>query len=64
MGDVFLLDLDHIWMSMLTPVQTFNINNPAITRALQERNVMNARMELRTDGYIFSGRITNIADDA
>ena len=64
MGDVFLLDLDHIWMSMLTPVQTFNINNPAITRALQERNVMNMRAELRTDGYIFSGRITNIADDA
>jgi hypothetical protein len=64
MGEIYLLDLEHIWMSMLTPVQTFNVNNPAITRALQERNVMNARMETRTDGYIFHGRIVNIADDA
>lgn len=64
MGTCFLLDLKHIWMSVLTPVQTFNINNPAITRALQERNTMNARMELRTDRFIGSGRIVNIADDS
>ena len=63
MGDVYLLDLKHIWMSMLTPVQTWNINNPSVTRALQERNVMNARMELRTDKYIGHCKIINAMDD-
>lgn len=64
MGDIFLLDLKHIWMSMLNPVQTFSINNPAITRTLQERNVMNARMEVRIDKFIGHCRIRGIADDA
>ena len=63
MGDCYLLDLKHIWMSMLTPVQTWNINNPSVTRALQERNVMNARMELRTDKYIGHCKIVNAMDD-
>jgi hypothetical protein len=64
MGDIYLLDLKHIWMSMLTPVQMFNINNPAITRSLQERNVMNSRMEVRIDKFIGHCRIRGIQDDA
>lgn len=64
MGDCYLLDLKHIWMSMLTPVQTFNINNPSITRALQERNVLNARLETRIDRVIGNAKIVNIADDS
>lgn len=63
-GDISLLDLNHIWLSMLTPVELFNINNPAITRQLQERNVMNMRAELRIDSFIQHGRIKNIADEA
>lgn len=64
MGDCYLLDLKHIWMSMLTPVQTWNVNNPSITRVLAERNVMNARMELRTDKFIGHCKIINAADDS
>jgi hypothetical protein len=63
-GDVQLLDLNHLWISMLTPIELFNINNPAITRQLQERNVMSMRAELRIDSFIQHGRIKGIADDA
>ena len=63
MGDCYLLDLKHIWMSMLTPVKTWNVNNPSITRSLQEKNLMNMQAELRTDGFIFMSKIVNIADD-
>lgn len=63
MGDVYLLDTKHIWLSMLTPVELYNINNPAITRILQERNVMNMRCELRIDSFIQHGRIVNIKDN-
>lgn len=64
MGDIFLLDLKHIWMSMLTPVQMYTIDNPAITRTLQEKNVMNSRMEVRIDKFIGHCRIRGLADDA
>lgn len=63
MGDIYLLDLKHIWMSMLTPVEMFSINNPAITRTLQEKNVMNSRMEVRIDKFIGQCRIRGLADD-
>jgi hypothetical protein len=63
MGDIYLLDLKHIWMSMLTPVEMFTINNPAITRSLKERNVMNSRMEVRIDKFIGHCRIVGLADD-
>lgn len=64
MGDISLLDLDHIWMSVLTPVEMFNVNNPAITRMLRERNVMNMRAETRIDSFIQHGRIVNIQSEA
>lgn len=64
MGDIFLLDTDHIWMSMLTPVQVMNTNNFAITRTLMEKNVMNSRMEVRIDKFIGHCRIRGLADDA
>ena len=63
MGECYLLDLKHIWMSMLTPVQTWNVNNPSITRSLQEKNLMNMRAEIRTDKFIGTAKIVNIADD-
>lgn len=62
-GDIYLLDLDHLWLSMLTPLEMFNINNPAITKMLQERNVMNMRAETRIDSFIQHGKIVNIADE-
>ncbi len=61
-GDVFLLDLKHIWMSTLTPVEVWNVNNPAITRKLHEVNVMHCRMETRIDKFIGHGRIIGLAD--
>lgn len=63
-GDVMLLDLDHIWMSILTPVEMYNVDNPLITGALREKNLMTMRAELRIDSFIQHGRIKNIADDA
>ena len=62
-GEIMLLDLHHIWMSMLTPVELFNINNPAITRQLQERNVMSMRAETRIDSFIQHGRLKGLAND-
>ena len=62
-GDISLLDLDHIWMSVLTPVTVFSCDNPAITRKLQEVNVMAANMETRIDSFIQHGKIINLADD-
>jgi len=63
MGDTYLLDLEHIWMSMLTPVQTWINNNVAVNRALLEKTVINSRMELRTDKYITHCKIVNPMDD-
>lgn len=63
MGDIYLLDLKHIWMSMLTPVEMFSNNNPAVNRTLMERNVMNARMEVRIDKFIGHCKIVGLADD-
>ncbi len=60
-GDIFLLDLDYIWMSTLSPVSVYTIDNPAITRQLTEKSVIHARMETRINKFIGHGRITNIA---
>lgn len=63
-GDIMLLDLDHIWISMLTPIEMYNVNNPAITGYFQEKNLMSMRAETRIDSFIQHGRIKNIADEA
>lgn len=60
MGIPMLVDLDHVWMSVLTPVEVWSVTNPAITRKLQEVNVMNSRMELRSDSYIQHGKIIGL----
>lgn len=62
-GDIMLLDLDHIWISMLTPVELFNNNNPLVTQKLVEKNLMIMRAETRIDSFIQHGRIKNIVDD-
>lgn len=64
MGNIMLLDLDHIWMSMLSPVSLYTADNPAITRTLRERNVLHMRMETRVDSFIQHGKIVGLADDA
>lgn len=63
MGEISLYDLDHLWMSILTPVELFTVNNPAITGILQEVNLIHMRCEVRSDSYIGSGRIVGLADD-
>ncbi len=63
-GEIMLLDLDHIWMSMLTPVELFNNNNPLVTNKLIEKNLMVMRAETRIDSFIQHGRIKNISDNA
>ena len=62
MGDIMLLDMDHIWMSTLSPVEVYSNNNIAITRKLQEVNVIHCRMETRIDKFIGHGRIIGIPD--
>ena len=63
-GDIMLVDLDHIWFSMLTPIQVYSVNNPAITRMLQEANVITMRGETRIDSFIQHGKIIGIADES
>lgn len=62
MGDIMLLDMDHIWMSTLSPVEVYSNNNIAISRKLQEVNVIHCRMETRIDKFIGMGRIIGIPD--
>lgn len=63
MSDIYLVDLDHIWMSVLTPVQLYTADNVAVTRVLQEINVLHSRMDTRVDSFIQHGKIVNLADD-
>lgn len=63
MGDVHLLDLDHIWMSMLTPVQLYSMDNPAVTRVLKEQNVLHMRAETRIDSFIQHGTILGLGSN-
>ena len=62
-GPIHLLDLDHIWMRLLTPVEFQSVDNYAITRTLRERNVMLSRMETGIDMFIVHGRLEGIADE-
>lgn len=62
-GVPMLVDLDHIWMRVLTPVELWSVTNPAITRLLQEVNVMNSRMELGVDSFIQHGKIVNLSNN-
>ena len=61
-GEVHLVDGDHAWVSVLTPVELFTANNVAYTRALREKNVMMMRAELRSDRWIGSGRLVGGAE--
>lgn len=60
MGPMFLCDLDHLWMRVLTPVEMWSVTNPAITRILQEVNVMSSRMETGVDSFIQHGKLFNL----
>jgi len=62
-GDIMLADLDHVWISLLNPVNLHSVNNPAITDILQEINVVHMRAEVRCDGFIGSGKIVGVLDD-
>lgn len=62
MGDIMLLDMDHIWMSTLSPVEVYTNSNIAISRKLHEVNVIHCRMETRIDKFIGMGRIIGIKD--
>lgn len=63
MGDLTLLDLDHIWNSMLTPLEMFTNNDPIVNGEYKEHNLMHMRCEMRSDKYITSGRIIGIQND-
>lgn len=63
MSDIYLMDLDHIWMSVLTPVQLYTADNIAVTRTLNELNVLHSRMDTRIDSFIQHGKIVGLADD-
>jgi hypothetical protein len=63
-GPVTILDFDHIWMSTVTPIELFTVNNPLLNTRYQERNLMHMRCETRIDSFMGSGRIVNIANDS
>lgn len=64
MGDATLLDFDHFWISLLTPLEMYTNNDPIIMKEYKEHNLMHMRCETRIDKFITSGRITGIQDDA
>lgn len=61
-GDILLADLNHLWISMLTPLQLYTVNNPAITGQLREKNLLHMRAETRIDSFIQHGKIIGIGD--
>ncbi len=64
MGDLMLLDYDHYWISLLTPLEMYTNNDPNVMKEYKEHNLMHMRCESRIDKFITSGRITGIQDDA
>ena len=64
MGDFALVDFDHVWMSMLTPLEMYTNNDPVVLGEYKEHNLMHMRCETRIDKFITSGRISGIQDDA
>lgn len=64
MGPYALVDFDHIWMSMLTPLEMYTNNDPVVLGEYKEHNLMHMRCETRIDKFITSGKITGIQDDA
>lgn len=62
MGDIYLEDSDHKWFSLLSPVENWSVDNPLLTGALREKNMLHMRGELRADYFISSGRIINLQD--
>lgn len=59
LGEIHLLDLDHFWLSVLTPIEFRSTDDFAITRNLREQCAMTMRAEVRADKFIGSGRICN-----
>jgi len=59
LGEIQCLDLDYQYMRVLTPVEFRSTEDYAITRELQEFNVMMSRMEYGCRRYLGSGRIVN-----
>lgn len=59
-GDLMMADLDHNWISVLSPVEFASTRDYAVTRHLREDNVFLSNMELRSDKFIGSGVITNL----
>lgn len=60
MGEIHLLDLDYIWMSMLTPVEFRSTDDFAVTRQLREKMVMHSRMELRANKFLGHAKMVNV----
>ena len=63
-GETMLIDGQHVWMCVLSPVEVWNVENPAITRDLKEKNLTHMRAELRADKFISSGRLKNVGQTA
>ena len=64
MGDIYLLDMNYFWTAVLTPMETWKLNNPATSRDLLEHNLMSSRMNVRISKAISHAKIVNMADDA
>ena len=64
MGDIYALDMNYIWMAVLTPMETWKLNNPATSRDLLEHNLMSSRMNIRANKFLGMAKIVNMADDA
>ena len=59
LGEIHMVDLDHNYISVLTPTEFRSTDDFAITRQLREKMVVTSRMELRADKFLGSGKIVN-----
>ena len=59
LGEIHLLDLDYLYLAMLSPVEFRSTQDFAITRQLREKMVMHMRAETRIEKFLGQGKITN-----
>lgn len=61
-GDIYDVEGESIWMSLLTPMDMWSFKNPVVTGDLEEKYLLHMREELRCNKFNGSGRLVNVAN--
>lgn len=62
-GDLIDLEGEHMWMSLLTPMDMWSFKNPTVTLDLEEKFALHTREELRANKFNGSGALVNVLNE-